>query len=592
MSRRFGPLSWELDLASIRSPLLGGLALSFARAVLQWLAPVPLKVVFDSVLGTHPLPPELRWLPAERLPLLYSLCALMVAIAAILAICSYAASALLAGAGQRVVVGLRCRLFAHLTRQSRRFYTTRPVGDLLARLGGDAQAMQSAVVDVLPVVAENTLTVAGMLVIMVVVDWQFSLLALGVFPVLMVLVRHYLSTIKQAQRIARRCEGASTSTAQHVLVGLAVVQASGAEDEEVERYRTSAMEALRASRRAVLLQSRFTPLVTFVMTVSTAAVVALGAREVLAGRLTPGDLLLFSAYFRSMYTPVRQLAKLAGTMGRGQASAERVLEVLHTHEEPPAPEVPRRPSKATGRLVFDSVSFSYPGRPAFLDRIELTIEAGTRHAIVGATGSGKSTLLRLALRFGDPDSGTVLFDGMDLRSLDLGWLRRQISFVPQETVLLRPTVWENITYGSQLSSRGEAIASARAVGVHEVLASLRDGYDTLVGEAGSALSGGQRQCIAVARAMARGGRLILLDEPTTGMDASTQSVVVDSFARLSEGRTTLMVTHHLIAVRDVDAITVMETGRIIEHGTHSDLIGSGSAYNALHLASIGSEVGG
>ena len=587
MTRRLGLMSWELDLASVRAPLIGGLGFSLVRAALQWLAPVPLKVIFDSVLGTHQLPPELRWLPSGRLPLLYSLCALMVAIAAILGVCSYAAAALLAGAGQRVVVDLRCRLFSHLTRQSRRFYTTRPVGDLLARLGGDAQAMQSAVVSVMPVVAENTLTVVGMLVIMTIVDWQFSVLALCVFPILMVLVRHYLSTIRQAQRTARRAEGASTSTAQHVLVGLAVVQASGAECEEVERYRTSALEALQASRLAVLLQSRFTPLVTFVMTASTTAVILLGGREVLSGRLTPGDLLLFSAYFRSMYTPIRQLAKLAGTMGRGQASAERVLEVLHTHDEPSTPEHPRRPSKVSGRLVFESISFSYPGRPSFLDKIDLAVESGTRHAIVGATGSGKSTLLRLALRFADPDSGSVSFDGADVRSLDLQWLRRQISFVPQETVLLRPTVWENIAYGSDLSSRAEAITAARAVGVHEVLANLRDGYDSLVGEAGSALSGGQRQCIAVARAMARGGRLILLDEPTTGMDAATQSVVGEAFARLSEGRTTLMVTHHLLAVRDVDAITVMDKGRVIEHGTHSDLVESGSAYNTLHLASTG-----
>ena len=587
MTRRSGPLSWELDLASIRAPLIGGLVFSVLRAVLQWLAPVPLKVVFDSVLGSHPLAWELRWLPSGRFALLYSLCVLMVAIAALLGVCSYAAAALLAGAGQRVIVDLRCRLFAHLVRQSRRFYTNRPVGDLLARLGGDAQAMQSAVVNVAPVVAENALTVLGMLVIMMVVDWQFGILALCVFPILLALVRHYLSTIKQAQRTARRAEGASSSTAQHVLVGVAVVQASGAESEEVERYRASALEALQASRLAVVLQSRFTPLVTFVMTTSTAAVVLLGGREVVAGRLTPGDLLLFSAYFRSMYTPVRQLAKLAGTMGRGQASAERVLEVLHTHDEPSVSDHPRRPSKVRGELAFDAVSFSYPGRPSFLERIELSVDAGSRHAIVGATGSGKSTLLRLALRFADPEAGCVRFDGVDIRSLDLEWLRRQISFVPQETVLLRPTVWENISYGSDLTTRGEAIAAARAAGVHELLASLPDGYDTPVGEAGSALSGGQRQCIAVARAMARGGRLILLDEPTTGMDASTQSVVVEAFARLSEGRTTLMVTHHLLAVRNVDAITVMDTGRIIEHGTHSDLIESGAAYNTLHLASTG-----
>ncbi len=591
MSRRLALTSWELDLTSVKIPLLAGLGFSLARAVLQWLVPVPLKVVFDNVLGAHPLPPELRWLPGGRLPLLYSLCGLMVVIAALLGACSYAAAVLLAGAGQRVVVDLRCRLFAHLTRQSRHFYTGRPVGDLLARLGGDAQAMQSAVVNVLPVVAENTLTVAGMLVIMTIVDWQFSLLAICVIPVLGVLVRHYLSTIRNAQRIARRAEGASSAIAQQVVVGLAVVQAAGAEDDEVERYRASALEALQASKFAVVLQSRFTPLVTFVMTTSTAAVVLIGGREVISGRLTPGDLLLFSSYFRSVYTPVRQLAKLAGTMGRGQASAERVLEILHTHDETPEAKVPVRPSQLHGRLEFESISFSYPGRTVFLDGIKLTVDAGSRHAIVGSTGSGKSTLLRLALRFADPDAGRVLLDGEDLRALDVRWLRRQISFVPQEAALLRPTVWENIIYGSDLTSRSEAISTARAAGVHEVIAGLRDGYDTAVGEAGSALSGGQRQCIAVARAMARGGRLILLDEPTTGMDAATHAVVAEALARLSEGRTTLMVTHHLASVRDVDSITVMDRGRIVEHGTHGDLVESSSAYHALLVASTGAAPG-
>ena len=591
MSRRLSMNAWELDLASVKIPLLAGLGFSLARAVLQWLAPVPLKVVFDSVLGTHPLPLELRWLPAGRLPLLYSLCGLMIVIAALLGACSYAAAVLLAVAGQRVVVDLRCRLFAHLTRQSRHFYTNRPVGDLLARLGGDAQAMQSAVVNVLPVVAENTLTVAGMLVIMTIVDWQFSLLAICVIPALGVLVRHYLSTIRSAQRIARRAEGASSSIAQQVVVGLPVVQSACAEDGEVERYRANALEALRASKFAVVLQSRFTPLVTFVMTTSTAVVVLIGGREVVSGRLTPGDLLLFSSYFRSMYTPVRQLAKLAGTMGRGQASAERVLEILHTHDETPEAKVPVRPLRLHGRLEFESISFSYPGRSVLLDGINLTVDAGSRHAIVGPTGSGKSTLLRLALRFADPDTGRVLLDGEDLRALDVRWLRRQISFVPQEAALLRPTVWENIIYGSDLTSRSEAISTARAAGVHEVIAGLRDGYDTAVGEAGSALSGGQRQCIAVARAMAKGGRLILLDEPTTGMDAATHAVVVEALARLSEARTTVMVTHNLALVREVDSITVMDRGRIIEHGTHSDLVESSSAYNALLVASTGAAPG-
>ncbi|MHB1535446.1 MAG: ABC transporter ATP-binding protein [Acidimicrobiales bacterium] len=320
------------------------------------------------------------------------------------------------------------------------------------------------------------------------------------------------------------------------------------------------------------------------MTLSTALVMFFGARQVLSGRLTAGDLLVFSAYFRGMYSPARQLAKLAGMMGRGQASAERVGEILATDEHVPQRRNARAPWTVRGAVTFDHVSFSHPGSGMILSDIRLSIAAGERHALVGATGSGKSTLLRLVARFADPDTGAVLLDGSDLRDLDLDWLRRQMALVPQEMALLRPTVWENIAYGSPGSSRADAVAAARTVGVHDVLSALRDGYDTAVGERGSALSGGQRQCVAMARAMVRNAPILLLDEPTTGLDPVTESVVVAALGRLCEGRTTLTVSHQLNAVHGADAITVLSHGRVVEQGSHTELLHAGSAYSNLHGA--------
>ena len=582
LRRRIGFLSWGLDLRPVRLAIIGGMTFSLLRAVLQWVAPLPLKLIFDNVLSNHRLPRVLAWLPASHTARLYAFSGAMVVIAVLLGLTAYGANALLAGAGQRVVYDLRCRLFRHLESQSARFHQSRPVGDLLSRLGGDVQAMQSVVVNVLPVAAENSLTVAGMIVIMVVLDWQFSLLALALLPGLYGVIRHYMSAIKTAQRGARRNEGLATAAAQQTLVALPVVQAFGTEDTEADRYAALAQQGLSANRRSVLLQSRFTPLVTVLMTLSTALVMFFGARQVMGGRLTAGDLLVFSAYFRGMYSPARQLSKLAGMMGRGHASAERVTELLATQDHVPQRLHARSPRYVGGSIAFDHVSFSHTGSDLVLDDICLTVAAGHQHALVGATGSGKSTLVRLVARFADPDAGSVLLDGVDLRDLELDWLRRQMAFVPQEMALLRPTVWENIAYGSPRASRADAVAAARTVGVHAVLADLRDGYDTEVGERGGGLSGGQRQCVAMARAMVRDAPILLLDEPTTGLDGATESVVIEALSRLCEGRTTLMVSHQLNAVYGADAITVLAQGRIVEQGTHADLLEAGNAYSHLH----------
>jgi ATP-binding cassette subfamily B protein len=577
---RFAPY-----LRPVQGLLAAGLAASLLQAVLQWVAPWPLKVIFDSVLGSHPVPAPFDWLPVHPAGRLAALTGVTVAVAVLLAVTDYASNRWVAQAGQRVVSVIRADLFGHLQRQSLGFHQRHQTGDLMSRLDSDTQDIQNLTVDVLPTVLNNAVTLIGFVVIMLLVNPALGAVSLIVIPVMYWLVRHYMTRIKTAQRAALWALGDSSGVAQEVLSSLPAVQAFGAEEREAQRFAVANGNQLRASLRAIVLQSAFTPLVALTMTVTTAAVVYLGARSVLAGRLTPGDLLVFSAYLRGMYNPVRQLAKLAGVTGRGQAAAERVAGILGTDEAVPEPARPRRIARPRGSLTLAGVEFSYPDGTRVLRQVNLEIPAGARQALVGQTGSGKSTILRLIPRFADPAKGTVLLDGIDIRQLSLADLRHQIAFVPQEPYLFRASIWENIAYGLARGTRSAAISAARAAGVHEVIASLPGGYDAIIAERGASLSGGQRQCVALARALARDAPILLLDEPTTGLDVAVESVLLDALDRAGAGRTTFIVSHQFSAVRGADSIAVLEQGRITECGTHHELARSGRTYSRLDALS-------
>ncbi len=567
MVRRFLPY-----LRPVRFTLALGLAASVLQASMQWLAPWPLKVIFDSVMAHRPVPALMGFLPATPEARLNVLVILMLAIAVLLGVFSFGATRLVAEAGQRVVYDIRQDLFGHIQAQSLAFHQRRTAGDLLTRLGGDAQALQGVMVNAVPTLVSNVLTLAGMLAIMLVLDWRYTLLALSLMPLIYVTIRYFLRNIKAAQRDARRWEGESATIAQEVLTSITAVQAFGREPDEAARFGRATSRGLDANRRTVVLQAAFTPIMAATMTVATVLVLWLGARSVIHGRLTPGDLLVFMAYLRGMYSPVRQLAKLAGVVGRGIAAGERIAEILDTDER--VPELPgaRDAVPARGALSLRDVGFQYAGGPEVLSGVDLEVPAGTRLALVGVTGSGKSTLLRLIPRFLDPSSGAVLLDGADVRELTLESLRCQIALVPQEPYIFRGTVWENIAYGGRGMSREAAIAAAHAAGVHQVLSKLSGGYDTVVAERGATLSGGQRQCVALARAMARNPRVLLLDEPTTGLDARAQGMVLAALDRVSEGRTTIVVSHDAAAVRGADVVATIERGRIVDVGSPRELL--------------------
>ncbi len=387
--RRFLPY-----LRPVRMQFAAGLVASVLGASMQWLAPWPLKLVFDSVMAQRPLPAVLAFLPASPQERLNIFALAMLGTALFLGLFSYAAARFIAQAGQRVVYEIRRDFFRHLEAQSLGFHQRRSTGDLLSRLGGDTQALQSVMVDAVPSLVSNSLTLAGMVAIMLFMDWRFTLVALSLWPVLYFTVRYFLRHIKEEQRHARHWEGEANTIAQETLTSLTVVQAFGREQHEADRFSHVTGRGLQANQRAATLQAAFTPIATALMTSATVLVVWLGVRAVLSGSLTPGDLIVFTAYLRGMYSPVRQLAKLANVVGRGQAAGERILEILDAREEIPERPDARPPTGIRGRVDIEGVSFTYADGPEILSNVTLHIPAGARVALVGATGSGKSTVPR------------------------------------------------------------------------------------------------------------------------------------------------------------------------------------------------------
>jgi ATP-binding cassette, subfamily B, bacterial len=579
--RRFIPF-----LRPVRGLIVLGIVLSVLQAVFRWISPWPLKLIFDSVLGTVPLPSVLDFLPAGPQARLATLAIGMVVIALALGITSFLSTFWLAHAGQRLVYDVRVALFRHLEAQSLAFHQGRTTGDLMSRLSGDAQALQSLMIDAVPTLLNNVLTMVGIAVIMFMVDWRFALLTLAFVPVLHISIKRLIGGLKTAVRQARRQEGVASGVAQEVLSSIAAVQVFGREADEAGRFADATAAGLAATRQAISMQSGLTTVAGGIMALGTVPVVWIGALAILAGQLTIGELLLFTSYLRATYTPIRQVAKLAIVFGQGLAAAERIAEILDTTEEVVERPHAHVPYYGRGRLTFDHVTHQYgPGRPALID-VDLDVPGGTQLAVVGATGSGKSTLVRLIPRFYDPTAGSIRLDGDDLRDLTLDGLRASVAMVTQEPYIFRGTVWENIAYGASgpSLSRKAAIAAARAAGVDAVLERLAEGYDTVISERGATLSGGQRQCISVARAMARDPLVLVLDEPTTGLDAEAESLLLAALKRLADGRTTIVVSHQIGAVQGAHQIVRLDHGRVMERGTNEQLLAARSGYWRLHSA--------
>jgi len=583
LARRLAPsLQQERRLVAMT---LAGLIGETAFRILE---PWPLKVVFDSALtvgGRGKWP----WLDAQSPQVIIIGAALAVlAFTALRAGAAYVSTIGGAVIGNRVVSRLRDELYIHLQRLPLSFHSRSRVGDLTVRLVGDIGVMKDvAVTALLPLVA-NVLILAGMAVVMLWFNWQLGLIALSLLPLVGLSTHRLGHRIHHTARAQRHHEGELAARAAESMVAVRVVRALSLEHDFGRTFASGNRGSLSEGVRGKRLEARLERTVDVLVACATAAVLWMGARLVLAGRLTPGDLLVFLAYLKTGFRPVSDFAKYSGRLAKAGAAAGRVLDVLDE-----APEGADRPGALdapplAGSVRFADVSFAYErGRPALHD-ISLDIPAGARVFVIGPSGSGKTTMVGLLMRLFTPDTGAIAIDGHDVRDLTLPSLRRQFSVVLQDTLLFAGTVRDNIICGLQDVPDDEVVAAARLADAHEFIVRLPDGYDTPVGERGATFSAGQRQRIAIARAAIRRAPIIVLDEPTTGLDDISKTQVLKALDRLTDGRTTFFITHEVALSRlRADLVVWIEDGRVIECGSPDALIANSRRYGPALSAAVG-----
>jgi ATP-binding cassette, subfamily B, bacterial len=586
-------LRFRAFLGRYGSRLGGGATLALTSTLFALAQPWPLKVIVDNVLRGRPLHLPGFGFAADwsRTELLNAAIVAYLLIIVVGAFLDYYGTYLMDSSGVRMVSDIRETVFARLQRLSLRFHGQQRTGDLITRVMSDIGRIQDMLIQWFSVFVPNVALLVGMVVVMFWIDWVFTLLALAVGPPLFFVVYRYKQRIKGASRRARTFEGLLAARAGEVLGAVRVVQAFTREDFEDRRFSTQSSRTTDANLEAARLQAEFSPLVDVIAGVGTAAVLFVGTHQVLSGKLSLGLLLVFLSYLNSLYRPMRLLSKLAYVSSRGLASAERVSEILEAEPDvQDAPDAVEAPP-FRGQLAFRSAGFAYTrGQPVLTD-IELEARPGETIAIVGPTGAGKSTLVSLIPRFFDPLSGRVEIDGVDLRTVRLRSLRAQIAIVPQEPILFEGTIFDNIAYGSATATEADVLRAGEAALVDEFAHRLPDGYETVVGERGATLSGGQRQRVSIARALVRHAPILILDEPTSGLDPASESLLLRALDNLVEGRTTFVIAHRMSTVARADQVVVLDRGRVVEHGTHDELIRlPGGLYRAFLELQLGRQV--
>jgi len=396
------------------------------------------------------------------------------------------------------------------------------------------------------------------------------------------IVYSYTRRVKKASREVRKREGHLISVVEEVVSSIRVVKAFAREDYEVRRFQGESLEAVDAALKARALKAKLVPLVNVITAVGTCLVLWFGARIALAGHLSAGSMVVFVFYLGKMYKPMQEISKTMDAYSKAEVGFDRIQEVLRSDDEIVDQKGARNAPHLKGKIDFDHVCFSYEGKDTTLNDVNIHIEPGSMVALVGPTGSGKTTIANLIARFYDPDSGAVKVDDVNIRQFRQKSLRAQISFVLQDSVLFSGTIWDNIAYGRPDASHAEIVNAAKAANAMEFIEKLPDGFDSTVGERGVALSGGQRQRIAIARAIIRNTPILILDEPTSGLDAASEELVFDALDRLMQGKTSVVIAHRLSTVRRADCIYVVDSGGVVESGTHDELMELDGIYRKLH----------
>jgi ATP-binding cassette subfamily B protein/subfamily B ATP-binding cassette protein MsbA len=574
---RANPHGWLLRYLRPEWRALGlGGGIMALRAVVLLALPWPLKAIVDNVIFQHRLDPLFGGILPDpvihRIWLLNTLGLTMLALGLLDAALVYAGSRLLLDTGQRVMFAIRFDLFAHLTRLSLEFHRRRRGGELTLRLSEDAKQLQDFIasigVDLLP----HIVTVLGMAVVMVWLDWRYALVTLAAAPPLVAVTVYYSRRLRKAVRQLRQNDGVLSGVTQEVLGCVQVVQAFAREAHEDDRFTTHAGASMQAGLAANKIQSQFGSVMSLMISLATGIIAWYGAVRVIGGSLTAGELLVFMAYLRGFATPARQLAKTGRVFSRAVIALERIGECWAERASVVDAPGAQPPAAPACRIEFQHVGFAYKTGLPVLENICFDLRIGQTVALVGATGSGKSTIASLIPRFADPSAGVIRLDGQDIRNLPLAYLRQQVTLVLQDPVLFQATIWENIAYGRLGAGRDEAMRAARDVGVESMILTLPDGFDTLVSERGGSLSGGQRQCVAIARAMLSDAPFVILDEPSSSLDSNTEQRLMQALGRLTRNRAALIIAHRLSTISNADEILVLDQGHIIERGSHGELL--------------------
>lgn len=556
-----------------------------ADVILRLLEPWPLKFVFDHVL-IKSSDDRLATIPVintlDSLTLLTLSAIGVVAITGLRSLASYWSTVGLALVSSRVLMEVRDRLYRHLQCLSLSYYAQARSGDLLVRISTDTTKLQEIILTaVLPLVV-SILTLFGMVGVMFWLDRDLTLLALITFPFFWLAATHLSDRIQDSSRKQRQREGEVAATLAESIGAIKLVQALSLQDAFAGIFSNQNKKSLKENVKTQKLAANLERTVDVVIAIGTAIVLWHGARLVLRDALTLGDVLVFLTYLKNAFKPVQNFAKYTGRLSKAAASAERVIDIL---EEQPdvrnSPDAIHAPS-FKGAVRFDRVSFAYESGQDLLKEIDLEVKPGQQVALVGPSGSGKSTLLSLILRLYDPIAGRVIVDGRDIREYTIESLRPQISVVLQDSILFAATVWENIAYGVPNATRQDIEKAVRLANAHEFVEALPKGYDTILGERGSTLSGGQRQRLAIARAAIRKTPILILDEPTTGLDKKNEQEVIEALERVAQNRTTFLITHDLNVATRADLILYMEHGQVLEQGTHSKLMQLQGRYAALY----------
>ena len=564
------------------------LAAMLVQTVMSLAAPWPLKIVIDTVIGNQRQPEWINWLltmlggAAHKGHIAVAAGIATVLIAVVTGAAMYAVSYFTESLSQSIGNDLRVRLYSHLQQLSLAYYDTTRVGTILSTLTSDVQTIQSFASTATLNIVTNTLTVVGMIVVMLLCRWDFTLIAVAVTPLLFLFVLRVNKAVRTAVRDVRTHQSDLTAILQEGLQSIQVVQAFGREDHQAAQVRAASMNTVTAWLNARRVSSLLSPIVGMAIALCTGLVLWRGSLLILAGTMTVGALTVFLAYLAKFFQPIRDLAQMTNTIAQVSVAFERVVALMDTDKVIPETATPTNPSQLHGEIIFHHVAFGYDPELPVLRDISVTIKPGEMVGIVGATGCGKSTIASLIPRFRDPDAGGITIDGVDVRDYALRKLRAQIGFVLQDTVLLRGTVRDNIGFGRPDATEDEIVEAAKLANAHEFITRMPNGYDSVVGDRGMTLSGGQRQRIGIARALIRDNPILILDEPTAALDAESEHLVVEALERLVAGRTVIAIAHRLSTLRNADKIIVVEDGVVAEDGSHDNLLALDGVYAQLH----------